>query len=361
VTRFVSLAVLVAILLVVAILFFRVMAEFLLPMFLAAILLITFRPLHRWCLTKCGGRQHLAAGLTTLTILVVFLVPLCIVLLEAAAEGLSVYQSLKKSSVDMHSLAQSVADLAARVGLPLDPADLESNLSAGIQAWLAPVALSTTQFLGSLLLGLVVMIVSLYFFFADGPVMSDTMVDLLPLDKRYQRELIDEFANISRALVVAMLITALAQGLLAGLGFYFAGLPSLFLLVLLTMLMSMVPFVGAAGVWAPAALWLYFHDQRHVAAVILALYGAGIVSTIDSVIKPIVLRGRSNLHPLLGLLSALGGVKALGPIGIFVGPMVVALLQAVLKMVQHELAVIDRRATPASPVADEEHTLPPTA
>jgi predicted PurR-regulated permease PerM len=138
-----------------------------------------------------------------------------------------------------------------------------------------------------------------------------------------------------------------AQGLLAGLGFYLAGLPSVFLLILLTMLLSMVPFVGALGVWAPAALWLFFHDQRHLAGVLLALWGAGIVSTIDSVIKPAILRGRSNLHPLLGLLSVLGGVKALGPIGIFVGPMVVALLQTVLKMVQREMELIARGVPPA--------------
>jgi len=361
VTRFVSLAVLVAILLVIAILFFRVMAEFLLPMFLATILLITFRPLHRWYLEKCRGRQHLAAGLTTLTILLVFLVPLFIVLLGATAEGLTVYQSLKDSSIDLLSIAQSLSALGSQLGLTLNPAEVQASLTSHLQAWLAPVALGTTQFLGSLLLGLVVMVVSLYFFFADGAAMSDTMINLLPLDKHYQRELIDEFANISRALVVAMLVTAVAQGLLAGVSFYFAGLPSLFLLVLLTMLMSMVPFIGAAGVWAPAALWLYFHDGRHMAGILLALYGAGLVSSVDSIIKPMVLRGRSNLHPLLGLLSALGGVKALGPIGIFVGPMVVALLQTVLKMVQHELVAIDQSEAATPPATIENPPSPPTA
>jgi predicted PurR-regulated permease PerM len=351
----------VAILLVIAILFFRVMAEFLLPMFLAAILLITFRPLHRWYSEKCHGRPHIAAGLTTLTILLVFLVPLFVVLLEATVEGLAVYQSLKDSSVDLRSMAESISSLAGQLGLALNPAELQDGLTTHLRAWLAPVALSTTQFLGSLLLGLVVMIVSLYFFFADGAAMSDTMINLLPLDKHYQRELIDEFANISRALVVAMLVTAVVQGLLAGVSFYVAGLPSLFLLVLLTMLMSMVPFIGAAGVWAPAALWLYFHDERHMAGILLALYGAGLVSSVDSIIKPIILRGRSNLHPLLGLLSALGGVKALGPIGIFVGPMVVALLQTVLKMVQRELAVIDQGEPAVPPAANENLPLPPTA
>jgi predicted PurR-regulated permease PerM len=338
----VSFAVLVAILLVVAILFFRVMAEFLLPMFLAAILVIMFRPLHKWYVAKCRGRQHLAAGLTTITILLVVLVPLLVILFQASAEGLALYRTLKTSPVDLHSVSESIVGLADRVGMPLDQREFEDGLTARLQEWLAPVALGTTRFLGNLLLGLAVMVVSVYFFLADGAAMTDTVINLLPLDQHYQKELFDDFSNISRALVVAMLVTAVAQGLLAGLGFYLAGLPSVFLLILLTMLLSMVPFVGALGVWAPAALWLFFHDQRHLAGVLLALWGAGIVSTIDSVIKPAILRGRSNLHPLLGLLSVLGGVKALGPIGIFVGPMVVALLQTVLKMVQREMELIAR-------------------
>lgn len=348
-TRFVSFAVLVAILAVVTILFFRVMAEFILPMFLAAILMIMFRPLHQWYVAKCRGRQHLAAGLTTVTILLAVLVPLLVILFQASAEGLAMYRTLKTSPVDVQSVSESIVGLANRMGLPLDQREFEDGLTTRLQQWLAPVALGTTRFLGNLLLGLAVMIVSLYFFLADGAAMTDTMLDLFPLDRHYQKELVDDFSNISRALVVAMLVTAVAQGLLAGVGFYLAGLSSVFLLILLTMLLSMVPFVGAMGIWAPAALWLFFHDQRHVAGVLLALYGAGIVSTVDSVIKPAILRGRSNLHPLLGLLSVLGGVQALGPIGIFVGPMVVALLQTVLKMVQRELAVIARGETPSGP------------
>ncbi|MBN1911980.1 MAG: AI-2E family transporter, partial [Pirellulales bacterium] len=105
----------------------------------------------------------------------------------------------------------------------------------------------------------------------------------------------------------------------------------------LTMLLAMVPFIGAAGVWAPCCLWLYFHDGRTAAAIMLAIYGAAVVSLIDNLIKPMVLHGRSNLHPLLALLSILGGVKVLGPIGIFVGPMAVTFLHVVLMMLQKEI------------------------
>ena len=103
------------------------------------------------------------------------------------------------------------------------------------------------------------------------------------------------------------------------------------------MLLTLVPFVGAAIVWVPVCLWLYAVEGRTTAAVLLAVYCIAVVSMVDNLVKPLVLHGRSNLHPLLALLSVLGGVQALGPIGIFVGPMVVAFLQTLLNMVHAEL------------------------
>ena len=80
------------------------------------------------------------------------------------------------------------------------------------------------------------------------------------------------------------------------------------------------------------------------AAIVLAIYGAVVVSMADNLIKPLILQGQSNLHPLLALLSVLGGVKAMGPIGIVVGPMIVAFLQALLKMLQVELVAMGKQA-----------------
>jgi predicted PurR-regulated permease PerM len=90
-------------------------------------------------------------------------------------------------------------------------------------------------------------------------------------------------------------------------------------------------------VWGSASLYLLFFVKDTWAAAGLALWGLCVVSTVDNIIKPIVLHGQSKLHPLLALLSVLGGVGALGPIGIFVGPIAVAFLQAALTMLQVEI------------------------
>ncbi|MEM9657212.1 MAG: AI-2E family transporter, partial [Planctomycetota bacterium] len=108
-------------------------------------------------------------------------------------------------------------------------------------------------------------------------------------------------------------------------------------LTMLTMLLALVPFVGAASVWIPTCLWIWLFEHRLAAACILAGYCAAVVSNIDNLIKPLVLHGQANLHPLLALISVLGGVQVLGPIGILVGPMLVAFVQALLVMVNREL------------------------
>ncbi len=206
----------------------------------------------------------------------------------------------------------------------------------------------TTATIVRLAIGMVIMAVAMFFFLFDGPSMIETVMRLSPLDDRYEQELLADFANVSRAVVMATLLSAVAQGLLAGFGFYLAGFQSVVLLTLLTAMFAMVPVLGAAAVWVPASCWLYFIEQRTGAAIVLALYGAGVVSSIDNLIKPMVLHGRSRLHPLLALLSVLGGVNALGPIGILVGPMIVAFLQTLLNILHRELSQFDRERRAAA-------------
>jgi predicted PurR-regulated permease PerM len=191
--------------------------------------------------------------------------------------------------------------------------------------------------------GTLIMIVSLFFLLAEGSRMLEAMIKVSPLEESHVRELVAEFDRACRAIVSATLLSAIAQGLLAGIGFYVCGLRgSVALLTLLTMVLALVPFTGAAAVWIPVSLYLYFFQASTGAAIGLAIYGAIIISGSDNVIKPLVLHGQSKLHPLLALLSVLGGIQALGPIGIVVGPMVVVFLQTLLKITHREMASMDR-------------------
>ncbi len=360
--RIVSFVALVVVLLLIGGLFFEVMAGFLLPLFLALLLVVMFGPMHRWFAAKCGRHERIAALLATGSILLLVLVPMSLLLAEAGREAQNLYrramdspevidalatlptETEPSSSRDISSLvdrgAEELAKLGGRFGFDLKQDELKTNLDHAAREFLAPLALRTTRFLGELFMDLFVMILGVYYFFADGPVMIQTLLRLSPLETGRTRELIDQFDGVTRAVVMATLLSAVVQGLLAGVGFYFAGVGSVFLLTALAMLFALVPFVGTGLIWAPVCLWLFCVEGRATAAVLLAVYCLAVVSMVDNLVKPVVLHGRSNLHPLLALLSVLGGVQALGPIGILVGPMVVAFLQTLLNMVHTELGNI---------------------
>jgi predicted PurR-regulated permease PerM len=224
------------------------------------------------------------------------------------------------------------------------------NLLAYLQPHLISFGGGSVAFVIKLLVGLTILLVSLYFFLCDGPSMVRTLMDLSPLDNRYEEELLAEFDRTSRAIVLATVLSAVAQGLTAGIAYYFLGAPSVFLLTALTIVCALIPFVGTAIVWVPVATYMALYQDKMPNAIILAVYALLIVGTIDNLIKMLILHGQSQLHPLLALLSVLGGLQALGPIGILIGPLAVTLLQTTLSILRRELSDFNGLPDPTNTV-----------
>jgi predicted PurR-regulated permease PerM len=374
VPRVISFIVLLAIVLLVGAVFFQVMAQFMVPLFLACVLLVVFEPLHAWILQRIPRWPRLAALLTTALILLFVLLPLALVgwkaygefhdllsrpgiaaalqssdqpvateVAERSPESPAVQAAATDGPNEFElsvKLREFVNDMLARIHFTWWKMDDET--AAKLVSWATSFAgnfvVSGVKAVIGVFVGLLIMVISLYYFLADGPAMIRALMRLSPLDSRYERELLERFGEVSRAVVVATLLSAVAQGLLAGVGYYFA-LPSgapVFLLISATMITAMIPFFGAAAMWILVCIYVYAYVAP-IAAIILAVYCTVVVSGIDNVIKPLVLHGQSNLHPVLALLSILGGVTVLGPVGIIVGPMVVSFLQALLNMLRKEL------------------------
>lgn len=186
------------------------------------------------------------------------------------------------------------------------------------------------------LVGLFIVALSLYYFFADGPQILSNVQRVVPLAPEYQEELYKQFETICRAVVAATLASAFVQGLLGGAAYYLAGLSWVWLLMLLTMFCAMIPVGGAALVWLPASIWLLL-QQRYLAGILLAVFGTGGISGVDNLIKPYVIQGRAKLHPLLVFVSVLGALRVIGLWGIFIGPMVAAVFYSLLRILHTEL------------------------
>ncbi len=231
----------------------------------------------------------------------------------------------------------------AQLKLLANPSETElKSFFAGAQEYLQPRVLPLTQMAGKFLFQLFIdfgiLIITLYFFFADGPSMIRTLMRLSPLDDEYEERLLRQFDSTSRAVVLATVLSALAQGVLATAAFWVLGMPSLVLLFLATTFMAFIPFLGPAVVWAPVAIYLGMFEGRWPEAIGLTIFGVTVVAMVDNVVRMFVLQGNSQLHPLLAILSVLGGLQVFGPIGILVGPMVVVFLQTLLEILNHELS-----------------------
>lgn len=336
-TRLISLGVILGLIAVFGLLSLRVMSSFLLPLLLAAMLVVIFGPLHRWLRDRLRAPSWVAAAATTLFVLLLVLVPLFLLVARAGGDAVAMLRTPDGLRLEPAVLDGLVESVNTATGLHLTAEAVNSELRKLAEEWIGPIAARTPVVIAKLIIGLIVMTVSLFYFLADGGTMFAAVMRLIPLDSRYQWQLLEEFEEVSRAVVSSTLLAAIVQAVLAGFGFYVAGLKGVFLLTLLTFFGALVPFVGAAAVWGSASLYLLFFVKDSWSAAGLGLWGLCVVSTVDNIIKPIVLHGQSKLHPLLALLSVLGGVGALGPIGIFVGPIAVAFLQAALTMLQTEL------------------------
>jgi predicted PurR-regulated permease PerM len=217
--------------------------------------------------------------------------------------------------------------------------ELQSNLLQAAQ-WLATETGNRTKDLVvnafGFVVGFFVMLVALYYFFVDGPEIVKTIHRLSPLDDEDERILFAQFETICRAVVMATLATALIQGGLAIFAFLVVGLESVWLLGLLTVFFSLVPFVGAAAVWVPVTLYLVYQGE-YGSAIFMGLWGAIPISFSDNVVKPYLIQGKSKLHPLLVFVSVMGGLQVIGLWGIFLGPIVAAFFYALLNILHTKL------------------------
>jgi predicted PurR-regulated permease PerM len=205
--------------------------------------------------------------------------------------------------------------------------------------------------------GAFLFIFALYYFLAEGPQILQGWESLSPLDAEHDRTIRSEFCKVCRGVVWATLAAAVAQGVLVALGlaaidfFFNVGLGRWFFLIgLATTVFSMVPFVGAFAVWGTVMIVFAFQGQ-YGAAVALLLYGLIVVSMADNVTKIVVLKGSANLHPLLAFICVFGGIDLFGVLGIFVGPIIGAVLVSLMRILKQEMLTFGRSEESTSSIA----------
>ncbi len=317
---------------------FFIFLPFFAPLALAAVFAVILQPLYRRLIPAVRGRESVAALCTVLISIVIILVPLFFIGFQILREAQGIYVSYSDAGFvgSINALTDSIAPMADSI-VP-GSGDSIRNISAELDTYVRNALGIFVQHLGStfaslagLLLALFIFFVTLYYLLRDGRALLRTLILLSPLSDVDDEKIAGRLGTAVNSVIKGMLSIAFIQGVLAGIGFAIFGVPNPVFWGLVAGFAAMIPAFGTALVIAPAVVYLAIGGDLWQ-AIGLAVWGTAAVGMIDNFLSPYFISRGMHLHPLLVLLSVLGGVIFFGPVGIFMGPLALSLLIALLDL-----------------------------
>jgi predicted PurR-regulated permease PerM len=319
------------------------LAPFLRAILFSAVLAVLFYPLHSRILRRIRNRN--ISALFSTCLVVVFIVLSAVFLGRALATGLrDVYQSLGSSGDGSERLSLYLIHLFERAlelvssYLPISTSDLRTATANQAEKAVAVLLGMTAWALGSftaLLANALTAFFILFFLLRDGKAMLRRAAVLLPLRADQTRRLFALVKDTLNATVYGTLTMAALQGALAGLAFWILGVSSAGLWGIVTALCALLPLIGTGIVLLPAISMLMF-SGHWIKGLILLAWGLAIVHPVDNLLRPHLIGSRTKLSTLYVFFALLGGLKAFGGIGVFIGPIVLAITLALLKFLREE-------------------------
>jgi predicted PurR-regulated permease PerM len=317
---------------------------FLKPLFAAVVIAVVFFPVQARMLMLVRS-PSLAAFLSTLLVTLIIIIPT--VLLGAAIyqelEHLGQYLQAKSEesggwSPFLNRLIETPAYWLSRLGVDVNKLNLGERIRGALGQLTSFLFEEGQAIIGnfiSFIVNTVITLFTLFFLFREGRSLRRRIAAILPLHAEQIDKLFTGIYNTIMATVYGGLVVAAVQGALVGLALWVFGVPSPVLWGAVAAMFSLVPLVGSAAVWLPAAIYLFINGHW-VQALILVAWGGGVVGTIDNVLRPMLMSGRVRMHTLLIFFSVFGGVQVFGFIGLFAGPVILAITMTVLSLLREE-------------------------
>jgi len=350
----------------ISLLFVIMIEELLLPIFLAGLFAAMSHPFFTGLTERLGGRRYLAAALTLLLLLIMVLLPLVLLIGIFVGQAIDVGQSLVPLATKLIKEPSGVSEWLH--GLPfwdqLLPYEdeLRDRAAASMEALgkllvggLSSVAVGTTSFLFSTL----VFCYTIFFFLLDGDKLVNAILYYLPLEDQDERLILEKFTSVTRAMVKGTLVIGFLQGTLAGLAFAVADVGHAVFWGTVMAVLSIVPGIGSAVVWVPAALLLMVQGNL-AAGVGLFAFCALVVGGVDNLLRPILVGKDTNMHELMIFFSTLGGLFTFGMSGLLIGPLIASLFLTLWQIYgvafQDVLPPVGTAAKDASPARSDRDT-----
>ncbi|MHA7631341.1 AI-2E family transporter [Corallococcus sp. M7] len=337
------------------ILFSRILLPFLMPVLLGGFLVVLFMPIQDSLDRRLQGRKSLAAGLSTLAVFLLILVPLALVGWMVAREVLQFVGQAQDllDQVDLrhHFLNSLPRGLSRYVHFDPESSETERLLMTAVSGGaglLADLVGAGTE----LLVNMFLMTVAMYYFFLDGRRLVNEVARLIPLERRYFDAFSHEFTDVAYAIIYGNTVTALVQGAVGFVGLLIAGVPHAGVWGAAMVLVALVPVGGTALVWGPIGVIL-IAANRVSEGVFLLAWGTFLVGSIDNVIRPRLCGSRMALHPLLVFLSMFGGLAVFGMMGLLVGPLIASIFMAMVRIYRRDFLGRTQESQPAPVVSQD--------
>lgn len=312
---------------------------------------VIFAPLNRALVASMGGRSTLAAAATVLIILTLVILPLVMITASLVQEASGIHAKVQSGEYNLSRFFNRIFDAlpAWATGL-LDRFDLTNltairekladNLMKGGQL-VFPQALSIGMNTLDFVVSLGIMLYLLFFLLRDGRALAERVKEAIPLRPDQKTALFTRFADVVRATVKGGILVAIVQGALGGLAFWFLGIHAPLLWAVVMTFLSLLPAVGAALVWLPAALWLLASGAVWQGIALIA-YGVLVIGLVDNILRPFLVGKGTKLPDYVVLIATIGGIEVFGLNGFVIGPLIAAIF-----MVTWEIFSASRQAAAA--------------
>ena len=325
----------------IGVLTFFIFYPYLTSLLLALVFSVMFRPLHRWVsriFSKGNQANSFSTFITLIIVAVLVITPLIFLGKQIYVESESLYTSLtdegQRSTIvtTLNTFSQS---LASKFGNLFPTYNFDSlNVTVYIQNFLEWSFANLDTIFSSvtkLAFEIFIMLFALFYLLRDGGKFKQSLILLSPLADKYDERIVLKLKQAIKSVVAGSLVVSVIQGVLTGLGFWIFGVPNPALWGSFAVVAALIPGFGTSLVLLPGIAYLFF-TLPHLHALGLLIWGIVAVSLVDNYLGPILINRGVQIHPFVILLAVMGGLVFFGPVGFIAGPLIVALLAALLEI-----------------------------
>lgn len=321
---------------------YNLMEPFLVQVFLAVVLVVVAMPLYEATLNLMGGHRTLASAITCILLIIIFAIPFFFVISILTAQALDLYTTVSKLLAGdklevtfregLGRLGPVIDQLQEKLGIShADVLQEVGNLVRKVSNLLYENFTGLLKGVTNLVIGVALVLFVTFYLFMDGSHLAARVLSLSPLPREMNSQIMNDMLRTLRATLKGSVVLAFINGTLSGLGFFVFGVPNALFWGTVMVFASVVPIVGTALVWVPGGLYLIIMGDYGQASGVM-IWCLIISLVCDNWLRPKLIGGHADLHPLLTFFAVLGGISYFGLVGLILGPLVLAILLSLIEV-----------------------------